>query len=468
MAIKQTIEFNSDKEYFAGFLQNAIDESLIEGSVEFKDGKIELILNDKESRALERFSNFTQKYLPHSLYLGKIDTQVVELEPKQDRFLSQPYKITPCPICIEELTNPASQNYLDDTIECHHYANKEVVQDVDNSYFSPHFNAHDTTLLADASKIDELFIVTENEIKALFSIEKPTLKLTVKDEELKALTGKKFLRVQAPYNIKSSLAALNAKDSEITTLFFNQRENEPEIILVQDNMHFIYDNRASKALDNLSEDVAINRFLNIAKESNNSETIGVNLSQKGISFIVKNEVGCKRAIEFQEFSLQKLLEDMSQDDKRSRLLNNFKNKFPQVSQKLDANLDLFKTIATILEIDEPSFETLSDKSLEFHGNGGLKIDMNFSEDGFDYPAMIGSIISFKLADVEPHYLAYSIFEAYGDMVVSVFSQLKKEFKLDKFILFGDIFSNSVVYSRILSKFQISKPYFSKEIALDFK
>ncbi len=468
MAIKQTIEFNSDKEYFAGFLQNVIDESLIEGSVEFKDDKIELILNDKDGKALERFSNFTQKYLPHSLYLGKIDTQVVELEPKADKLISQPYKIAPCPICIEEITNPASQNYLDDTIECHHYANKDVVQDVDNSYFSPHFNAHDTTLIADASKIDELFIVTENEIKALFSIEKPTLKLTVKDEELKALTGKKFLRVQAPYNIKSSLAALNAKDSEITTLFFNQRENEPEIILVQDNMHFIYDNRASKALDNLSEDVVINRFLNIAKEPNYSETIGVNLSQKGISFIVKNEVGCKRAIEFQEFSLQKLLEDMSQDDKRSRLLNNFKNKFPQVSQKLDANLDLFKTIATILEIDEPSFETLSDKSLEFHGNGGLKIDMNFSEDGFDYPAMIGSIISFKLADVEPHYLAYSIFEAYGDMVVSVFSQLKKEFKLDKFILFGDIFSNSVVYSRILSKFQISKPYFSKEIALDFK
>jgi hypothetical protein len=31
---------------------------------------------------------------------------------------------------------------------------------------------------------------------------------------------------------------------------------------------------------------------------------------------------------------------------------------------------------------------------------------------------------------------------------------------------GDLFANSVLFSRILSKFQISTPYFSDRIALD--
>jgi hypothetical protein len=42
---------------------------------------------------------------------------------------------------------------------------------------------------------------------------------------------------------------------------------------------------------------------------------------------------------------------------------------------------------------------------------------------------------------------------------------QEEFNIDKFIMMGDMFSNSVLYSRVLSKFQLSNPYFSKAIAL---
>ncbi len=67
---------------------------------------------------------------------------------------------------------------------------------------------------------------------------------------------------------------------------------------------------------------------------------------------------------------------------------------------------------------------------------------------------------------ENHHLAYSIFEAYGDMTISTLNQLKQKFKIDNFILFGDIFSNTILFNRVLSKFTISKPYFSRSIALD--
>ncbi len=104
--------------------------------------------------------------------------------------------------------------------------------------------------------------------------------------------------------------------------------------------------------------------------------------------------------------------------------------------------------------------------MEFRGNGGLKIDMHYIEGGFDYVSLVGSVMSFKLAETDEHYLAYSIFEAFGDLAISTLNQLKTKFKIHNFIMLGDMFDNSVLYSRILSKFGMQKPYFSKSYALD--
>jgi len=158
---------------------------------------------------------------------------------------------------------------------------------------------------------------------------------------------------------------------------------------------------------------------------------------------------------------------MKSNQTRAKLLENFLASFPDSYEKLinSKGDDLFETISIILDIKNPSFESLSDKSLEFRGNGGLKIDMNFGDD-FDYSSMLGSIISFKLAGADDFYIAYSIFEAYGDMTINILNQLKQKFSIRDSIMMGDIFSNNVFYSRILSKYQMQNPYFSKSIALD--
>ena len=471
MSIVQTIKFKIEHRYFAGFLQAAIDESGVKGSVEQNDKTITLILSEEDPAALERFSAYTQKYLPHSFFLGEITTERADTEPKAERFRSPAYALAPCPRCLEEITDPASDRYLDDTVLCTHYANEEVYEDRDATYFSPHYNGNDTVLLCDASKVRDLFLVTEEEIKALFSIEKPTLKVTVKDPVLQALTGRKFLRLKAPYNVKSVLAALNAKESGIDTLFFDEREGEPELILVQEHRHMVRDNRISATLEPLHDDPVLNRFLNVRQETGASEAIGAYLSRShGVSFPVATATGVQKAIAFEPFDPAAVIEAMMTDPTRRRLLENFTRGFPEVAHRLSESLDadLFQALGIVLELNDPGFESLSDSSLEFHGNGGLKIDMNFTEEGFDYAAMLGSVMSFRLAGAEPHYLAYSIFEAYGDMTVSVLGQLKRKFKIDSFLLMGDLFANSVLFSRILSKFQISKPYFSDRIALDGK
>ena len=470
MSIVQKIEYKSKFDYFDGFLQHAIDECGIKGSIERVDNKIVMILSESDMKKLEIFSQYTQKYLPHSIYLGKIDTVRDSLVPKDTHFSTTAYAIAPCPICIEELTNPASNRYLDDTLRCTHYCNTKVYEDIDYTYFSPHYNNNDTVLLCDSSKVRELFILTDEEIKVLFSIEKPTIKATIKSQELKEITGKNYIRVQAPYNIKSLLVALNAKESGIDTLFFNQRDNEPFVISVQEHIYMVNDNRISAKLENFDSDKVINRLLNIKKESGYAEVIGAYLSRQfGINFIISNNQETKKVMSFGEFELNRVLKSMQNDDTKSRLLNNFKNIFEDRFKKLieSNSSDIFEVLSIILGLDEKNFEALSDKSLEFRGNGGLKIDMNFRDDGFVYEDMLGSVMSFAIANTDSSYLAYSIFEAYGDMSISILSQLKRRYKIDNFILMGDYFENSVLFSRILSKFQISKPYFSKVIALDY-
>ena len=468
MAIVQKIQYNSNNQYFAGFLQNMLEESSLKGSVIQKNKEIVLTIDEQDENALATFSELTTKYLPHSLFLGEITTNREDVDIQDSQLHSENYDISLCRRCLEDLQNPSSEHYLDDNLKCTHYNNTPYENAIDYNTFTPNFSEGSTLLIVDPTKIGDLFIITKDEHKALFSIEKPTIKVTIKDEELKELTGKKFINIKSTYNMKSTLAAINAKDSELSYIFFNDL-NPSKVVVVQKNISIIRDTKFSKKLENLHEDKVLNRFLNIVQETPNTKNaIGVNLSVKNdISFIVQNEVASKKVISFQEFNLQEVLIKMINDPIRNKLITNYANKFPEKYEDLKSNdYDVYGALCVLLDIKGKNFESLSDKALEFHGNGGLKIDMNFTDAGFDYSSLLGSVISFKLADVDTHYLAYSVFEAYGDMVITTLNQLKTKFKIDNIVMMGDMFDNSIIYSRILSKYQLSNPFFSKDIAFD--
>jgi len=469
MAIKQVIQYNSNSKYFAGFLQSMIKESGIVGSVSQSEGSIVIRLEEDDEKALNEFGILTSKYLAHSLFMGDIQTINVETHSRDAEVTSPTYNIAVCPKCLERLIDPSSSDYLNDAIKCKHYSNEADQDFYDEKYYSPHYSEGSDLLVVDPNSIGKLFIMTEEEMKALFSIEKPTLKVTIKDETLKELTGKKFINIKSPHSVKSNLVALNARESEVEYLFF-EHSDDLSAVVVQQNTTVIRDVRGvSKPLENLNSDPVTNRFLNISKEAVYEASIGANLSERnGISFVVSNEEGVKRVINFQNSCSKEIFQLMAEDENKSKLLLNFESKYPQIMQGLRENeaYGVFEIIAVILELKEKSFEAVSDKSLEFHGNGGLKIDANFKDGGFDYVSFIGSIMSFKLADTDEHYLAYSIFEALGDMTITTLNQLKTKFKLENFVMMGDMFENSVLYSRILSKFSLNNPYYSKGFAID--
>ncbi len=467
MAIKQTIEYNSDSEYIAGFLQSIINESEIDGSVSKCEREIVLTLDDSDPEALERFSKNTQKFLPYSVYIGEIDTKQEDIEVNSSSFESKNYNIALCPKCLLKLRDPASDHYLDDSLICDHYSNSGNKDFKDLHNYSAHYTKGDTLLVVDTSKLDKLFYLTQNEVDALLSIEKPTIKVTIKDEDLKSSTKENFIYIKSPNTMKSTLSALNAKESGLEYLFFKEFEMF-KVSITKDQLLIIKDTLGlCNKLSNLSEDNVLNRFLNIAEEAGVRRALGVNLSaENSISFLVTDKDETKRALNFGKFELTKILDEFR--EKKPKLLNNLNEKYPKLLNELKQNTqyDLFETLCTILELDDRGYTALSNKSLEFHGNGGLRIDTFFKEDGFDYGSFIGSIISFKLADSDAHYLAYSIFEALADMAISALNQLKDKYKISNFIMMGSMLENSVLHSRIISKFSQAYPYFPKALSVD--
>jgi hypothetical protein len=464
MAIKQTIQYKSTNNYFAGFLQSIINEAQINASVDFDGKTITLILDDTNQEKLELFSNLCNKYLPYSLFLGEITTTQENLTITPTHFESDDYNIALCPKCLEMITNPSSKSYLDDTIICNHYSNKGVSTQ-DNTIFSAHYTQGNSVLVTVPSKIDELFILTDEEKMALFSIEKPSIKATIADETLKELTGKNYIWIKSPSTIKSTLVALNAKESDVSYMFFDD-SYQNKAVVIQKNITFLQN--PLKQLENLDDNDTKNKFLNIKKEANFTKSIGANLSKtEPMSFLYDDGKETKEIIKFYPFDLQSVMMSLKNDENKSKLLANFESKFPNISQELNKSdtKDFFEAIAIILGLENGSFDEVSDTSLGFRGNGGLKLDTNFADGGMDYSSFLSTLMSFKLADTPDIYLAYSVYESLADMVISILSQLKDRYKIEHFIMMGDMLENSVVYSRILSKFAMSNPYFSKEIGI---
>ncbi|KIM10181.1 MAG: hypothetical protein KU38_07855 [Sulfurovum sp. FS08-3] len=465
MTVRQRIAYKAPHRYFGGFLQWLIDTSGVLANVEQNKEEIVLTIDAKNSN-LAHFNTLLNRFLPHSLFLGEITTEQTNEPIVTQRFESFDYPIAPCAKCIESLSDPSSEHYLDERLVCNHYSNPALINYEDCTIFSPHYSPDATLLLTHAAKVRELFNVTTEEINALFSIEKPTLKVTLADRTLQEMSGKKFIKIKAPYNNKSLLASINAKESGMDYLFFHPTQDR-EAVVVQKNISLI--TNPYETLELLDEDRIINRFVAIQKEAQFQNAIGCYLSTQGVCFLVANEMATKRVITFAPFSMAKVWERFQSDAKRSTLLANYTQKYPHTIDILRSSIedDLFEAVAVLLELNPANFEALCDSSYQFRGNGGLKIDTYFDDEGdFDYANFLGSIMSFRLAGAQKHYLAYSIFEALGDMAIGICNQLKTKFTIHHFIMMGNLFGNSVLYSRILSKFQLSNPYFSPAIALD--
>ncbi|MEJ2489839.1 MAG: hypothetical protein P8Y50_08695, partial [Sulfurovaceae bacterium] len=137
-----------------------------------------------------------------------------------------------------------------------------------------------------------------------------------------------------------------------------------------------------------------------------------------------------------------------------RLVENFKEKFPEIYSTLDnsqMNANAFEIAAVIIDVGQVNLEGIAVEALKFLGKAGLAIDTHIKDNRFESKAFLASIISYKLADVERALLCYSIFESIGDYIGDGALQLCEKSGSDTVALSGKNIANQILYGRLKKK-----------------
>lgn len=493
MSILQSIAYHANQSYMAGFLQQLIDQNGLKASIGFDGKKLELVIDEDDETALERFSREVALNLPHSLFMGTIETNPGDRAVSPERFEAKPADLPLCPVCLRELFDASSPSYLNKNLVCTHYGAKtplsadahpniqmaadEILSGqevkVGNRTYRRNYHPGDTLLITDPAQAAALLLLSKEETRALFSIEKPLLKTAVKDESLKALTGTPVITVRLFDDAPSAILSKKAKEKGFRYLFVRS-EGELEVMVYKERTHIIHPGSLADRPLPLDADPVISHFLNITDEFGirDISSLGANLnSSLEWQFIHRSAKVNKTVIRFKPFEPSGLAKEIAAlSGARSRLVENFNKAFPgrfealqQLAGKPDATL--FDAVGAVMGI-EGGFAGVSDASLGFAGNGGLKIDVRFKEGNFDYLSFLASIISFRVAGVEKGLLAYSLFESLGDLVTETLTQLKSRLQCSEVVLFGDMMTNTPLYSRILRNTGKAAPHISNRFPLD--
>jgi hydrogenase maturation factor HypF (carbamoyltransferase family) len=154
---------------------------------------------------------------------------------------------------------------------------------------------------------------------------------------------------------------------------------------------------------------------------------------------------------------------------RDRLIANIEKSRPELFAVLqeieDQNMSLFDALSAIIGLEGRGFEAVADTALQFMGKGGTQIDTKLGDTRFNPYVFIASIISYKMADVGPVMLSYSLFESLGDYFVDILTQLQSKAKAEHLVLCGAQIAQSSLYSRIMQKMKGQPPLVNRSFPI---
>ncbi len=150
------------------------------------------------------------------------------------------------------------------------------------------------------------------------------------------------------------------------------------------------------------------------------------------------------------------------------MVQNYKTKFQEVYsilEQIEGEADIFTIASIIIGLKEHSLDAISKEALNFYGKGGIAIDTKIEDERFDNFAFLASIISYKIADVEPSMICYSIYESFGDYIGEIVNQISSSVKTKTVALSGETFANQALFARIQKRMGLYKPHFNKTLPI---
>jgi len=522
MILEYKLDYRSSSMVYEKIFLNQLAESNLKGNIS-KDGfELKLFVEADTTEELESFATNFANALPHSIFLYSTEASMVEEMPTEP-YIIEDKKIptAPCPKClakIKESYNIFTQcnvcGYekqpvgasIEDTqnriIESAQKIKEKKIIEI-NTFYGKYFvglpsaicNSIEFDILAyDLATVERYANVEEYELNALASFEKPRIRLKKKMkfimdyEEVEAELIRfrladdaiLYLLMQELHNIgvDALFISKNRIDTEERLLLTKiKQELEPiEIVASPKHILILKESQAKSQIDDFNAIVKqhnlSDRYKNIA---------GVNLNREYSNIIIQGErFGLIEYLAF-DFSFDSIADIFAQielsDKEAQRLLNNYKNKFPELYKRVskieftDNKFSIYRlwgVITMILDLtDNPrdGAKILEENAMCFLGDRGVRIDYKLiSKNGkpyFDPLMTIRTAISFKLAGVDELGLCYGVIESFLEFVTNEIDELKQSMDIEAVVISGSLLENRRVFYKIASEVsQNHKLYFN--------
>lgn len=511
MELIYKIEFNSTNFYFKYIIDDLIVEAKIDAECKMYKGFVLIICNDSDER-IESFFKILETKLPLSIFISKayvlesFDFEVhKELEDKEVK------------INLSLLTNDEIQNILkENNIDFSNDINK--IKEGGVSRFETHNGLKDfflpskekredfesegyevKLLITNINKIKNLLDISPKDLQLLCSIERPLVKLRFKllQNSKTEYSQTRFIYTKIPDDKETVLFSSALKESGVDYLLYVNDEVYQDGLKVtySDSQNIIihgekglfpkYEYSLNKKV-NSSEDY-FNEYGSVYKavlaqyNKRIVSSIGIYFSYRSEDSAIKINVptlGEKDVILIPNVinNIDNCLEDIkSIDENTPRLVSNYIKKFNINFEKefIDNDKDSFESILNLLAyiMGLKDYQEFEDTSLLYNGKSGIQIDMKIVKiDGknyLDYRRIIQSIMSYKMADVDNTMLAYSFYESLSEFINYNITQINSELKSKDIILCGDMFSNSILLTKLKKSLKNLNILIPKEYPLDY-
>ena len=499
MKLIYKIEYNSTSFYFKRLIDELIKNSNIDANTKQYFGFI-LIFIDDELENIEKFFLNLETNLPYSMFLKKsylIDEFNEEIKELEDKNIKENFEIL-TNRKVKDILENSNFDFLSQIVNLNR---SFVVKFQDLELFLPNKNLKENfekdnyeirLLVTNSQILTDLFIIEEPEINLLCSIERPLVKLKLKniDENISS-SGYIFTRlVNSSKEVELSKAL---KEQNIDYILYVTKKDELKAcsfenlnLIISDDktLYPKYDYKKDLIFHSSSE--YLNSFSNVYNavlhEHNllDKKSIGVyfslNSKNSFVNIKVLNEEE-KRVIYIPDIksNMNQILEDISSlDENCKRLVDNFSKKYPYTKDIKLSNNSGFSTIieaiAKLLNIE--SIKDFEELALNSGYVDALQIDMKLikidNKNYLDYRKTIQSIMSYKMADVQNETLSFSFYEFLAEFIVDYLREIARKTNAKDIVLCGDIFSNRQVFHKVYK--ELSKKYnliLPTEYAMDY-
>ena len=381
--------------------------------------------------------------------------------------------------------------------------NKENMKGIDDFEVIP----------TDISLIQKMVNITKEELQALMTLEKPSMRAKVNMiYEAKEILPENRVKVRMPNTVLLQLVCKELFDNGVAFIgkssniakydsFLDYDVQIPKIpdieVAVLENGEILIVKGDEYASDDLKKDLdkfkdrSIRKFVSILKERElfdfKSSCFYFSKRYDDKVMYHDNDKGMLSLTEFPTFSsIRDIFSTIKKmDENGEKLVEKYQNAFPRlysslhrakIPKKLSNNffnyINFLSLIVGFSDNFQDAGEILIEKAEDFGGQKGVRIDMKLQNEDkihsdFDPYRLLRSAMSFKLAGCDDMTLSYGVIESFAYFVSDMADIHKETFGSQKITLGGSLFGYKLI-SELIAKNLLANHniYFNHELSIE--